>query len=260
MLDAIPENLRDAAHDPASAPSLLLGMLAHAGDEATAARQQLILDQAFGPETRPVALEFARTTAELEDDTRLALVDLTLPAVRQLEPEVVTRLLAVMDEMIAADYRTTAFEFALARIIRRALGRHAARGEPAMPAFPKAPAADAAALLDAVARAGHDADPTEQARAYAAGARRFGLVADLATAPREASKSLTTLALPLQRLERTPMAERARVLDSLAHAAAADGVVRPEEYALLRAFAAALDCPAPLLAGNEQGRVEVASP
>ncbi|MBE2215854.1 MAG: TerB family tellurite resistance protein, partial [Opitutaceae bacterium] len=46
----------------------------------------------------------------------------------------------------------------------------------------------------------------------------------------------------------TPMAERARVLAALAHAAAADGVVRPEEHALLRAFAAALDCPAPLLA------------
>ncbi len=249
VFEAIPESVRDAAHDPATAPALLLGMLAHAPDDATANRQRLILTQALDPAAMVHALQLGRAAADLGDDVRLALVDLTLPAVQQLPPERIPAFLAVMDEMIAADYRTTAFEFALARIIRRSLGRHAGgSAQPALPSFPKAPAPDVAALLDAVARAGSNGDAEHQGRAYAAGARRFGLVADLSRAPREPAKSLTALALPLQRLERTPMSERARVLDALAHAAAADGVVHPEEHALLRAFAAALDCPAPMIA------------
>jgi len=253
VLASIPGDLRTAAHDPATAPALLLGLLAHATDEATAARQGHILAQALGPEGRARALLFARSSAALGDETRLALVDLALPAIRQLERAPVSALLAALDEMIAADTRTSPFEFALARIIRRALAPAAgASAGAALPAFARAPAPDVAALLDAVARAGSGADPALHQRAYAAGARAFGLAGDLATAPREAVRSLPSLTLPLQRLERTPMAERARVLEALAHAAAADGVVRPEEHAVLRAVAAALDCPAPLLATPER--------
>jgi Zn-dependent protease with chaperone function/uncharacterized tellurite resistance protein B-like protein len=250
VLGAIPEALREAAHAPESAPALLLGLLAGAPDEATAARERHILEQALGAAGMIQALQHARAAAGFSDEVRLALVDLTLPAIRQLAPSTIATLLAVLDEMIAADYRTSPFEFALARIIRRALAPASAAGgatAPALPSFAKAPLADVAALIDAVARAGSD-DSTEHARAYAAGARAFGFIGDLATSPREASKSLGSLALPLQRLERTPMSERARVLGALAHTASADGAVRPEEHALLRAFAAALDCPAPLLA------------
>lgn len=250
VLDAIPDDLRSAAHGPESAPALLLGLLAHASDEATAARERHILEQALGAAGMIQALSFSRASASLGDEARLALVDLTLPALRQLAPPTIATLLAVLDEMIAADYRTSAFEFALARIIRRALSPAAAAGgaiPPPLPSFAKAPLPDVAALIDAVARAGSD-DSTAHSRAYAAGARAFGFVGDLATAAREPSKSLASLALPLQRLERTPMSERARVLGALAHTASADGTVRPDEHALLRAIAAALDCPAPLLA------------
>jgi len=255
LLDAIPASLRETAHDPHGAPILLLGLLAQATDDATAARERLILGQAIGPAAMNQALEHARTAAVLGDEVRLALVDLTLPAIRQLSQPSIAKLVAVLDELIAADYRTSPFEFALARIVRRALGQAVSQAtgqHPKMPSLPKAPPADVAALLDAVARAGDGGDPVQRERAYAAGARAFGFVGDIALAPREATRSLAALTLPLQRLEHTPMSERARVLDALAHAVAADGVIHPEEHALLRAIAAALDCPAPLLAAGRR--------
>lgn len=253
VLDRLPGDLRDAARQPETAPALLLSLLAQATDDGTAARERAVLEQALGPAGMIRALQFARDAAGADDEARLALVDLTLPAIRQLAPETIRTLLAVVDEMISADYRTSPFELALARIVRRSLAAVApgARPQPALPQFPKAPLPDVAALLDAVARAGADGDPAQRSRAYAAGAKAFGFVGDLAAGPREPLTSLSALALPLQRLERTPLQERARVLEALAHVAAADGVVRPEEHALLRGFAAALDCPAPLLASGD---------
>ncbi|MBE2214883.1 MAG: M48 family metallopeptidase, partial [Opitutaceae bacterium] len=147
VLAAIPDVLRAAAHGPESAPALLLGLLAHALDEATAARERRILEQALGAAGMIQALQFARSTASLGDETRLALVDLTLPAIRQLAPATVSALLAVIDEMIGADYRTSPFEFALARIIRRALASaDGSAHAQTLPSFAKAPLPDVAAL------------------------------------------------------------------------------------------------------------------
>ena len=55
------------------------------------------------------------------EGTRLPLLDLTLPALRQLSPAQAARFRAVVRTMIEADGRVTLFEFALHRLIEKQL-------------------------------------------------------------------------------------------------------------------------------------------
>ncbi len=248
MIAAIPETLRDAARDPARSRAVVLALVADTSDAGAGRRQSTVLSQVLLPTEVQTGMEAVPLINQLSIEERLALLDLALPALRSLPMESLTRLLAALDEMVLADYRITPFEFATQHIVRRNL--RAAGRLPVPPGAPpvlrKAPEQDVAAILATMARAG-TARPGFAPQVYAAGARHFGLADDRLGDLADGSSALARLAVVLQRLERIPPFEKKRVLEALAVAASADGLIEPEEHALLRAFAAALDCPAPVL-------------
>ena len=81
--------------------------------------------------------------------------------------------------------------------------------------------------------------------AFARAATEFnGLQPPLAYQPADRT-TLAHLDVALDRLALTPAPFRKRILQALAAALAADGTLSPTEAELLRAIAAALDCPLP---------------
>lgn len=238
LVRAIPAVLREAARDPAEARGLVASLFLsrHPG---TRVMQDEILAQKDSA-AAAAAERFVSMIHELGPVARLPLLDLSIPALRQLGPQMTATFLSVISDLINADERVEPFEYALHKLIHRHLLR---RGDRRVKyASLDAVSEPLSVMLSAMAGAGHQ-DPREAEAAFRRGVNsikqgqltydgRFGL------------ESLDTALETLRGA--TPQVKR-RVIDAAAATVAADGAVTIDEAELLRSFAAVLDCPMPPL-------------
>jgi Zn-dependent protease with chaperone function len=120
LLDTIPARLREATRDPAAAQVLVYGLLLN-GDKAARDQQQAIVARHAGPEAA-AALAGQRSALSLLDPAaRLPLLQLSLPALRSLDPAGLERFGTTLDELVHADRAVTPFEYALQKMLLRQL-------------------------------------------------------------------------------------------------------------------------------------------
>ena len=101
-------------------------------------------------------------------------------------------------------------------------------------------------VLSALARAA-TSDPSLAAGAFAAGATNLKLIAERLAFVSEANSSLAALDTALDKLAAASPVIKQRTLAAAAQVVTADGQLLITEAELLRAIAAALDCPMPPL-------------
>ena len=182
---------------------------------------------------------------------RLPLVELALPALRQLSGPQYQQFRNTVEFLVASDRKLSLFEFALQRMLRRHLDSQFRQRRPDMDRYAAlGPIADhMAVVLSSLAYTGH-APREGTGRAFEDGMRRFGIAGNAGTMlPREAC-SLAGLDRSLDRLAASAPQVKGRVLDACGATIASDGRVTIAEGELLRAIADSLDCPIPpLLAG-----------
>ncbi len=245
LLDGLPPLLREAARDPNRVSALCYAICLPAGlDPATlAARREVIARHAAFADSDQTAALFDALEI-LPSNHRLPLLQIATPALRRLGPPARDRMLETLDELVHADGVVTPHEFALQKIVARTLGLAAAPREALQALAPAKVAPDLSIALSAAARIDHS-DPVDAELAFARAASEFnGLQPPLAYQPAEHS-TLARLDLALDRLARTPAPFRKRILQALATALTADCTLSATEADLLRAIAAALDCPLP---------------
>ena len=102
-----------------------------------------------------------------------------------------------------------------------------------------------AVLLSALAHAGN-AGPAETETAFRQGGQMLGFAADDFLLHPLEECTFTALDAAFTELAGATPQIRRRVLEAAARTAATDGIIRAAEAELLRAFADALGCPAPL--------------
>ncbi|MDR2673583.1 MAG: M48 family metallopeptidase [Opitutaceae bacterium] len=242
-LEAIPPALRETARDPERVRALVLALLRDTADAAVAAKQQTIADRVLATTERATYAAALPPAAALPARARLPLLDLALPALRALPPAQIESFLQAVDAFIAADGRTSLAEFALRRVIQRNLRPPERNPRLATAAAPLA--AEISLLLSAIAHAGA-AVPESAVRAFAAGAGKFdGTVRPKLALQPVGNADPDALIRALDRLDHTSPAVKKTLLSALAAAAAADASIAPSEIEILRATAAALNCPAP---------------
>jgi Zn-dependent protease with chaperone function/uncharacterized tellurite resistance protein B-like protein len=247
LLAGLPPGLLDATRRPQSAPTLLYGLLLET-DPAVRGRQQALVARLSGEASAAELAALAPLLASLPPDHKLPLLQLALPALRQLPPEQLEGFFATLDEMVHADGRVTVFEFALQRVLIRnlALGRQPAVQIVQIHSF-QAVAAEIALVLSVLARTAHPVDGAEAA--FAAGAAQLRLLdGRLALQPGDQC-GLDRLEAALDRLATASGPIKLRLLTAAAHVVAADGTLATPEAELLRAIAASLDVPMPPLGG-----------
>lgn len=248
LLEALPPRARAAAHDPHGAAALLCALLL-ADDPALRAHQRTILVSGLGADA-------ARRVAELEPELprvdvgqKLPLVQLAVAALRRLPYPEIEKLLGTLDELVHADAHVCTFEFALQKLVARALqlGRNPAAAGAQIQSF-RAVEGDIAVVLSTLARtATRDAGGAE--RAFLSGRTELPLIADHLLLLDPASASLAALDAALDRLAAASPPIKQRTLFAAAKVVGADGHVALPEAELLRAISAALDCPMPLPGG-----------
>jgi Zn-dependent protease with chaperone function len=255
LLDALPPHLRAAAHEPESALPLLFALLLHepaaAGDAY--ARQRAAVTQHGGEglwaDTERLAADVRRSGAQ----ARLPLLDILLPALRELSPSQQQTVRATAHRLVAADEKKDMFELAVLHVLGRQLaaGDHAARTAAAGDGGPRSLAPlrdDVELLLSAVAWSGSESESAAR-DTFAAGAasvqRQTG---GLQLQPRSAVES-GRIDDALGNARRASAPTRRALLEACLLVIAHDGRVQPGEAELLRAVAEALDLPMPPVAG-----------
>lgn len=243
LLDTVPTALRESAQTPLGAQALLCGLLLDP-DATVRTRQRETISTRLGPEILG-ALD-ALDLSAVAPEHKLPLVQLTLPALRAVPASQLTPFLATLDELIRADGRVTPFEFALQKLVTRnlALGQKPAAAIIQIYAF-TAVTTEIGLVLSTLAHAS-TSDPDSAALAYATGAAQLKLIeAQLKFQPPVAD--FTALDAALDKLATASPVIKQRTLVAAAHVVGADGRVLITEAELLRAIAAALDCPMPPL-------------
>ena len=239
-LNSISTPLHDAAHNPWEAQALMFGLLLNKEMDTQAVQWQ-ILEKIFS-ETQIQSLKpWALQASLLEPRLRLALLDISLPALKHLSPPQYQLFKAAMSSVIRANDHTDLIEWSFFRIITHNL-------EPQ-----KSPHRfvdltqlknEACTLLSIIAYAG--ADSIEHAQA-AFNSSKTLLGFDDAVLMNEADYSLMDLDLAITRLNALKPLQKPKLLKAMSQCVLADQNITVLEAELFRAIADTLDCPVPPL-------------
>lgn len=191
-------------------------------------------------------LELLAAHGQLEGVGRhqaLLLIELALPALKQLSQKRRNDFLAEVTRTVEADRKVTLSEFVQATLLRQHLREGA--GKPIPTRFRKVEevAQDAHLVLSLIAHASQG----DTEAAHAKGKAVLGI--ELPGPMPAAGLSAARLAEALERLRHLQPFQKPRVLKACVETAAADGTFRLAEAELVRAVAATLDCPLPPVIG-----------
>ena len=248
LLEGIPDRLRSAASAPAEAPVVLYGLLLDEHDAAVRERQRGLVATHAGADALRLLDELAAPLATLGPEHKLPLLQLALPALRQIPPAALEPFLDTLDELVHADGQVSPFEFALQKLLTRTLelGRTPGAAVVQLYSF-NAVTPAISTVLSALARTSSD-DEAAARNAFAAGAAQIKLIEHELEFLAESACDFAALDGALDQLATASPVIKQRTLAAAAHVVGADGVILIEEAELLRAISAALDVPMPPLA------------
>jgi Zn-dependent protease with chaperone function len=244
LLAEIPASLRAAARSPHDAPILLYGLLLD-DDEAVRQRQMASVASSDGSDALHTLQQLDPALRQLKPAHKLPVLQLALPALKALPPTALGTFAGTLDDLVQADGKVSTFEFALQRLVLRALAinRDPKSAVTQIYSF-QAVTTEISVVLSALAHAS-SGDAAEAARAFAEGASQLKLVEGRIAFLSEAESGLVQLDAALDKLAASSGPIKQRLLMAAAHVVSADGVLLTAEAELLRAVAASLDVPVP---------------
>ncbi len=237
-LQALPESLKQAAHSSEGAQALVYGLLLDPVEFLQ--QQQLDLLRKHLSPTLASHLESLRTPLrELPQGQRLAMIDLAIPALKQLGKSEFAAVKQNMALLIRADDRVELLEWTLLRIVERNVeGLRSVTGKYRLESLVD----EVAVLLSFLSRAGQ-ADPRQAGLAYAHGCTGLPFAAPAF----DSTSDLKALEAALRRLTQLLPLQKPQLLKAMARCIGHDGQVTAAEAELMRAVADILDCPMPPL-------------
>ncbi|MFJ3487904.1 M48 family metallopeptidase [Pseudomonas sp. NPDC090202] len=239
--------LGTAAHSLSGAQALIYGLLLSA-DPALRSRQLALISPTLDIALERVLSKLVEPLSQLDPDLRLPLLDLAIPALRQLEKGTARTFKDNMALLIKADGSVDLAEWTLFRIVQRSLDPP----RPVQGKFNLEQLGDSLALLlGELARAGH-ADVTQAQAAFASACAELPPALQTLAFPQPAG--LKAMEHALSRLNQLWPLQKPQLLKAMARCIEHDGRVTATEAELMRAVADILDCPLPPLAsGAERG-------
>lgn len=235
-LGEIDERLFEAAHEPFAARALVYGILMGADPRSRLAQREALEGQAL-PEVLSELEALDAPLAGLAPGQRLPLIELALPALRQLSAAQHARFQACLRRLMALELQAGALQWALHRLVVQGIQgeRRALRDRHLVDL-----AGPLSLLLSTLARAGQQ-DAGLARVAVERLSSVLGVPLDFVTEPALASD----LDWAMARLARLVQAERAPLLAAMSCCVEHDGRIDPEEAELLSAVAWTLGCPLP---------------
>ncbi len=236
---ALLHSLRRAATDGTRAQLLVLALLIQK-DRGLRGQQLALVTEVYGSEAAEVAVSNHEQVQRLPPGARHPLADVAMPALRRLPVETREALLRTAHLLIAADGRLTVSEFLLFTLLKRRLGRDAARAVRA--SFSSlGQVADEAALVLALVAAVRL--PERPEHAFNAGAVQVRDAELRFVAPDEIR--LDAVSSALDRLNQLAPLAKPQLIKAATAVAFVDDTTNWKAASALRMICAALDAPLP---------------
>lgn len=243
LINGLPESVLGTLHQPGSARAMVFALLISRDNDVRDA-QSSIIEKAFGAGTRDETRAHAQWLTGQGGAIRLPLLDLVLPTLGELGTDAREQILDAVERLIAADRRTSLFEYVLRRLLHA--GLRPSRGSGATAVSLKTLKNDTARLLGLLARAGGTSSAAV-AEAFAASTAIAPLEGPWDIALASETLDARELDRTLSHLAGTGAGFRRKLIEACATAIMHDGKITPTEAELLRAVCQALECPTPPL-------------
>ncbi len=247
ILEDMPEQVRNAAHEPYGARAVIYAVLLDR--EAEMRTRQLdalrpLAEELSYRETQRVASLIDR----LPDQSRLPLVETAFPALKQLSPEQYTRFRQNVEVLIRADNKVDLLEYTVRTMLLRQLDVHFGLAKPIAVRHwrldPLVPSL--VGVLSILAYAGQEAE-ADVKRAFDKGMAQVGRRASPLA---KSDCSLRNFGAALEALAEAAPKLKRKILSACVACVAADGKVTPREGGLVHAVAANLGVPVPPIGGK----------
>ncbi|CAH1044338.1 M48 family metallopeptidase [Halomonas sp. TD01] len=241
-IEALPERIRTAAHEPYTARALIYALLL--SDEHSVREQQLeALQQIALPDVYRALMDIGPEVLRLNIELRLPLVELALPALKSLSVKQAQHFRLCMERLINADGHVSLFEWTLYQLLLNNLGEKNS-GLSHLKLSDLQP--ECQRLLNVLAAAGQDnSDEISAALNAAESELPFALSAI------DEVSDMQALSLAVERLRRLKPLHKPVLLQAMARCIEHSGHIRPAEAELFRVMADILDCPMPPLLSDE---------
>jgi len=242
ILESMPDPLRDAAHEPYAARAVIYAVLLDR--DAEMRRRQLSALESIAEELSYRETErIAPLIDDQADEARLPLIEMTLPALKQLSPDQYAKFRENVNVLIQADGKIDLLEYTVRTMLFRHLDVHFGLAKPAAVRYhrigPVLPSL--VGVLSTLAYAGQKSE-TDVRRAFDRGMEEVGQTASL---PPRSACSLSNLDAALKALAEAAPKLKRQILAACVACVAADGKVTPREGELVQAVAAVLGVPVP---------------
>lgn len=228
----------EAATDPLGAMSLILGLLWQRGDGYTQQIEALNAANIRGLEH--LVAQYGDELAMLAPELRLPLIELCLPALKQMSVAQYQTFKQLLMRFIRADARIDLFEWSLYQLIRHYLDPEFARVKTSKPKYAtlKSVREPLAVALGTLALQGDEDTGT----AFARGAQ---LLDAAIIFPRQDQLTVTRFSQSITQLADCYPLLKVTILKAMATVAGHDGRISARELTLIKAIAAVIDCPLP---------------
>ena len=232
------------AHEAFGARSVVSALLL-SRDEAVRKEQLRQLEERLGKATAKLTVQLAEQTDQLAEGLRLPLVDLTLPALKEMSAPQYQQFRQAFEQLVWADQRLSIFEWTLFQIIRRHL-------RPFYEPISRRPIRyyglqrlhqPIAVLLGTLAAVGNR-EPEQRRHAFQLAVAQLGLAIPWSPEYRHTLKELDA---SVNKLVQCSQRLRGKVIEACAACVCADGIVTTWEAELLRGIADLFECPIPPL-------------
>ncbi|MBZ5486804.1 M48 family metalloprotease [Halomonas aquamarina] len=239
-LAKLPSRLRQAAQDPYAVRALMYGLLL-SSDTHVRKRQLESLQQAALPDVYRAVMSLAGEVLMLKASLRLPLVELALPALKNLSTDQALHFRQCMKRLIEADGQVSLFEWTLYHWLVHHMGLASNdRGQGVRKL--KDSQSECQVLLNVLASAGQD-DLAEISAALNAAEQEL----PFALSAENSSSDIRALGQAVSRLRHLPPRQKPALLQAMARCIEHSGQIKPAEAELFRATADMLDCPVPPL-------------
>ena len=249
LIEGIPAPLFDAAHDPFGARALIYSLLL-AVEAPVHAEQRKLIGERAEPGVPELLDALLAALPRLPLGSRLPLVQLAMPALKELSDGQYRRFLDTLVALIRSDGSIAPFEWVLHQVLLKELGPHfdGVRRRPRGNRSLVSLAGPAATLLSTVARTGQeDLEAARTAFAAAAG----GVELDPESFEAADDPDMTRLSEAMRALRMLHPLQQPRLLKACIRCVLHNDRVLDRERDLLHGVAAALDCPLPPLVADD---------
>ncbi len=243
LLSEMPAAIRDAAREPYGARAVIYCLLL-GKDPGLRERQLALLQDRADKDVYALTLRLLPQMDALETRFRLPVIDIAIPALKQLSNNQCAPFLNNLAALIHMDAEVDLFEWSLQKILSRHLDGHFQKPSPVAVQYQETEqlTREVEFVLSAVAHAGAAGRNSAQA-AFDASAR--GLASTGLSLFAKDQITTADLDRALVKLDLLAPAAKSRLLTACAISIWHDQKATPAELELLRAFASVLDCPMP---------------